>query len=220
MICLICHEEVENKLYFWDIFLLRKQLNRICQTCQEGFERIGDSHCLRCYKENAGEVCQDCQYWEQQGIEVSHQSLYHYNAAMKSYFQTYKFHGDYLLRQVFGADIRRALKIYKDYTLVPVPVSPETYQERGFNQVEGFLEAAGLHYEDLLTKEEAVKQSHLSRAERLQMKNHYDIKPDIILPEKILLIDDIYTTGATILAIKRFLLAKGAQEVKTFSLCR
>lgn len=220
MSCLLCQEEFASPFWFSDLFLLKKEDPNACEMCQANFEPLTDKGCPSCCKPNQEGKCSDCSYWEQHGYTVNHTSLYRYNQAMKTYFQAYKFHGDYLLRMVFAKAIREGLTRFKGYCLVPVPVSEQTYQERGFNQVEGLLMAANCRYVAILEKDEKVKQSQLNRDERLQMKNHYRLKQGTVLPERVLLVDDIYTTGATLLSIKAFLLASGVKEVKTFSLCR
>ncbi len=52
------------------------------------------------------------------------------------------------------------------------------------------------------------------------MELPFFIKEDSRIPKKILLIDDIYTTGATVNRVKSMLENVGAEEVKTFSLVR
>lgn len=220
MRCLICQEEVNQMFLFSQFFLLKTEELTACSSCYESFEEIGEQHCLRCFKPNQEDVCIECLTWERKGYDIQHHSLYKYNEAMRSYFQSYKFQGDYTLRYVFGKVLKDALKAFKDYHFIPVPVSLKTYEERGFNQVEGLLEAAGCSYKAILAKEEETKQSHLGRQERLKMKNHYYLKETEPLPKKLLLIDDIYTTGATIVSIKQLLLESGAKEVRSFSLCR
>ena len=64
--------------------------------------------------------------------------------------------------------LKKSLRNFKKYTLVPIPVSPEKYQSRGFNQVEGFLQAAGLPYKHLLEKQDVLAQSSKNREERLK----------------------------------------------------
>lgn len=220
MLCLLCQQEVETPFFFSHIFCLKKEEQSICQSCEQTFERIGQKHCDSCCKPDIEDVCADCLDWQRRGYEVDHISLYRYNTAMKAYFQSYKFQGDYLLRHVFAKALRELLRKHKGYCIVPVPVSSQTYEERGFNQVEGLLEAANCSYEAILEKEEHAKQSQQGRQERLQMKNHYRVKEGVKLPDKVLLVDDIYTTGATLLSIKKLLLARGVAEVKTISLCR
>ena len=139
---------------------------------------------------------------------------------MKDFFSKYKFQGDYLLRFVFAEVLKKSLRNFKEYTLIPIPVSPEKYQSRGFNQVEGFLQAAGLPYKHLLEKEDMITQSSKNREERLNSQQCFTLAKDVLLPEKILLIDDVYTTGKTLQLARELLLEAGVKEVLTFSLAR
>ena len=99
-----------------------------------------------------------------------------------------------------------------------IPLSPERLLERGFNQVEGLVEATGFSFKDILGKREESASSSKSRLERLATEIPFFIKDGISFPKKILLIDDIYTTGATVNRVKRLLEEAGALEVKTFPL--
>ncbi|EKF50872.1 ComFC [Lactococcus garvieae DCC43] len=60
----------------------------------------------------------------------------------------------------------------------------------------------------------------MSRAERLKTKNTFTIKAKVKIPKKVLLVDDIYTTGNTIQQAIAILKSAGVQEIKSFSLCR
>ena len=62
--------------------------------------------------------------------------------------------------------------------------------------------------------------SSKNRSERLATELPFFIKTGVTIPKKILLIDDIYTTGATVNRVKRLLENAGAEEVRTFSLVR
>ncbi|MBP6984772.1 ComF family protein [Lactococcus raffinolactis] len=108
----------------------------------------------------------------------------------------------------------------KGQTLVPVPVSPERLQSRGFNQVTGFLSSAKLPYLELLTKEETRHQSHKNRAERLASENPFHLKKNVTIPEHVVLVDDIFTTGTTLKNGASILKNAGCAHVSTFSLFR
>ncbi|WP_223199789.1 ComF family protein [Paenibacillus sp. 37] len=133
-----------------------------------------------------------------------------------------------------------------------VPVSSERLAERGFNQAErladGLATACRLPIVDLLQRQiNTTKQSFKSRGERIEtMKNAFSINPDGMhlieelyresyLPTqtgmsyaraiKILLIDDIYTTGSTLNACGQAILNAGFSveirvEIYTLTLAR
>lgn len=216
MNCLFCQNKIRNSFDFLNVFLLRNSQNQLCSICQKYFEKISDKHCQRCYKNDIDGICHDCQIWEEKGIFINHQAFFIYNQAMKDYFSRYKFLGDYRLRFAFSLFV----KFDKKYTVVPIPVSQKRFEERGFNQVTSFLDAINCIYQELLVKSDSVKQSSLDRKARLESKNTFSIKENAVVPENILLIDDIYTTGATFQHAISVLKAAGAKNIKTFSLCR
>lgn len=218
--CLICSITLRDNLKFIDLLLLQRSYENICQECSATFIKISDTHCPTCYKEGVIESCIDCSYWKKQNKEVRHKSIFRYNQAMKDFFRRYKFQGDYLLRKVFAPVLKKELHNYKDYKVAVIPLSNKKFKKRGFNQVEGLLEAAKIPYQDLLNKKDSETQSSKNREGRLQNVGNFTIKENSEIPSKILLIDDIYTTGATLQDAKRILLENGAKEIMTFSLAR
>lgn len=218
--CLRCQQVVKKKAKFTDILLFAKDRPSLCQHCLSSFEPISEEHCQHCWKEGVSGSCSDCQEWEKEGHKVSHQALFTYNSAMKDFFSAYKFQGDYLLRYAFADQLRKVLRPYKTYTIVAIPVSQEKFHIRGFNQVEAFLNAANIKFERVLEKRDTEAQSSKTRADRLKTPQVFSIKEGKTLPEKILLVDDIYTTGKTLQLAKEILLQAGVKEVLTFSLSR
>ena len=220
MICLLCAQHLKKTLTFGELLILKKEEGSLCLACYSSFEIIGEEHCPNCYKKGLSTLCQECQFWCKEGIEVSHEAIFSYNQAMKDFFNRYKFDGDYILRKVFAMILNENLKKYKDYHFILIPLSPERYAKRGFNQVAGLIEAAGLSHQDILGKREEKASSSKNRSERLATELPFFIKEGIRIPKKILLIDDIYTTGATVNRVKILLEKAGAEEVRTFSLVR
>ena len=220
MICLLCAQHLKKTLTFGELLILKKEEGSLCLACYSSFEMIGEEHCPNCYKKGVSTLCQDCQLWCKEGIEVSHEAIFSYNQAMKDFFSRYKFDGDYILRKIFATILRDFLIKYKDYHFILIPLSPERYAKRGFNQVAGLIEAAGFSHLDVLGKREEKASSSKNRSERLATELPFFIKEGIRIPKKILLIDDIYTTGATVNRVKSMLENAGAEEVRTFSLVR
>lgn len=90
----------------------------------------------------------------------------------------------------------------------------EILQEQFPNEKIGFVSSVTLE------KREERASSSKNRSERLGTELPFYIKSGVTIPKKILLIDDIYTTGATINRVKKLLEEAGAKDVKTFSLVR
>lgn len=220
MKCLLCGQTMKDVLTFSSLLLLRNDVSCLCLDCDSTFERIEEENCPNCMKIGLSTKCQDCQFWCKEGIKVSHRAIFTYNQSMKNFFSRYKFDGDFLLRKVFSSFLSEEFKKYKEYQFVIIPLSPERLLDRGFNQVEGLVEAAGFSYLDLLEKREERASSSKNRSERLATELPFFIKSGVTIPKKILLIDDIYTTGTTINRVKKLLEEAGAEDVKTFSLVR
>ena len=220
MNCLLCGQTMKGDLTFSHLLLFKNENNYLCSDCESTFEKIGEDYCPNCMKTGLSTMCQDCKFWCKEEIRVDHNAIFTYNQAMKDFFSRYKFDGDFLLRKVFAPVLANELKKYGDYQFVVIPLGPERLLERGFNQVEGLVEAAGFSFQDLLGKREETASSSKNRSERLATEIPFFIKTEDPLPKKILVIDDIYTTGATVNRVKRLFEEAGALDVKTFSLVR
>lgn len=220
--CLLCDEELTNQQSLRGLILVKKENLTMCDNCKNKFEPVSEASCKTCCKKSSKTSCEDCKEWERKGKSVNHKALYYYNEEMKEYFQKYKFQGDQLLACLFAEEIKIALKKYKGYTIVPIPLSDERNEKRGFNQVTAILESAGIHYQDLLRKKDTKAQSQKNKKERLKVEQAFERieLENQSWPENIVIVDDIYTTGATIERAKEMLFVNGVKEIKSFSLAR
>ena len=220
MKCLLCNDWIESvpKLRYLITFNQREEYS--CVSCKNQFKKLSKERCQNCNKELHRDTCIDCKLWMKKGYIPKHLAIYHYEENMKDYFSRYKFMGDYCLRKIFQKDIRNNLKPFlkKGYAIVPVPLSEERLVERGFNQVEGLIE--GIPYQDIFEKRDIEKQSSKTREERLSQDNAFCLKKGIDVPDKIIIVDDIYTTGSTLYQMVQLLEGIGIKEVLTFSLAR
>ncbi|WP_457679833.1 double zinc ribbon domain-containing protein [Thermovibrio sp.] len=110
-------------------------------------------------------------------------------------------------------------EVSPDY-ITTVPVSRKTLKERGFNQTEEILKGMGIGFYGLLEKGgEPEKQEYLSYKERLRnIKGVFKVKEGVNLKEKrVLVFDDVFTTGATASEVARTLKEAGAREVFVYT---
>ena len=63
-------------------------------------------------------------------------------------------------------------------------MSNEKFQVRGFNQVQGILDAANLSYRNILEKKDTLAQSSKTREERLLTQQAFEIRKGVDLPDK------------------------------------
>lgn len=221
MECLLCFSEYSMKLKLLDFILPNNDKMGICNSCYTMFEKINKKYCcLNCYKKNELQKCLDCIKWEMQDFVVNHRAIFYYNQEMKDYFSRFKFQGDYVLASAFSKDIKKILKNYEGFTIVPVPVSESRLLERGFNQVTSMLDVLGIEYIELFERFESQSQSQKSREERINRKQIFKLKDNIKIPSKILIIDDIYTTGSTIHLMYQLVKDKVGLEFCSLSVAR
>lgn len=226
-ICLFCQQNsIESNLFEW-LFDFAGHEKYLCQTCRQLFVPIDpQTACPGCgRKQSVRKLCRDCQCWIKNSSRqlLNNRALFCYNLPMKNFFERYKFRGDYQLRLIFQRRIQQAIKqLGNKRVIIPVPVSATTWQQRGFNQVEGFLE--GIDYLAALTvKPDFSKdsQSHKKRRQRLASPQPFTLKPQLNLQQKAcLLIDDVYTTGRTLYHASKVLQNAGVSSIKSLTLAR
>lgn len=134
------------------------------------------------------------------------------------------------LGRLLGPLLRELLDDY-DW-LVPVPLHPERLRQRGYNQATLLAREAlrcqphrhrlTLHV-GLLTAIRSTSAAHqLRRAERLQrVRSRFAVPPQVqrkVAKRRIVLVDDVITTGATVMACSEALTSAGAAEVTAISL--
>lgn len=224
MQCLLCNRHFNKRLTIKELLWPQPiEWPLICEHCRSGFTAIQGSTCpICCAPQATTMVCRECRYWQKRyPWKIRHTALYRYNEAMKDYMHRYKFNGDYRLRMIFTAAMTAAVATQSADVVVPIPVTEETMQKRGFNQVVGLLTGIDLCHCLGTRGQHKPAQSSKNRHERLQTPQPFKlVEPTHLGGQRVLLVDDVYTTGRTIYHAAQLAYNADAVSVTSLSLAR
>ena len=132
------------------------------------------------------------------------------------------------LREVFTAAFERSGFCGIDL-IVPVPLSKKRFLERGFNQAEVLgniiADETGIELDGQSLMRRLHTPAHRSgmdtRARELSVENAFEVKRrKPVKGKNILLVDDVFTSGATVSAAAKVLKKAGAGQVYVLTLAR
>ena len=226
MKCLWCGEEVERAQPILS-FLLGANRKCICVNCEHPFMQLKQQPtCLECGRlMTKVEVCPDCQKWHQvkDSVLLKNTAFYAYDEAGRKFMELFKFVGDTRVTALVIKELRRELLEYlkKGYVLCPLPSSKASLRKREFETIPTLLKQCHVPAVSLLEHiGSGKKQAEKTRQERLQLKQPFKVKENVGVPKKVLLVDDVYTTGATIHLAAKVLKETGVEEVESLTLFR
>ena len=158
--------------------------------------------------------------------------IFQYEGEIRNILIKYKFNDKPYIYKTFAYFLKNYKKIcvqIKKYDIiVPVPISKKRFNERGYNQSAIFAREIAknlniTYNEKILIKiKDNIAQSLLEGQDREQnVKNVYKvINSEKLKNKKVLLVDDIYTTGSTVNECSRVLLLNGAQNIGIFTIAK
>ena len=147
--------------------------------------------------------------------EIDGLYLYNYDEEVQNKLYQFKGCFDVELGGIFLDYFRPYLFLkYFGYTLVPAPSAKEADEERGFNHVIEMFSYLKLKILPIIKKTTNVKQSDLTANERKNIKNHLTIDDVELSKKKILIVDDVYTTGSTVKAMIDLVKSKHPKKIK------
>jgi ComF family protein len=211
----ICSDETQDNAY---------PRNLVCRTCWDGLNILPHPFCPLCrsFLDQNLRKCPKCP----QSLPLSlNRSL----GVFDPYYQTLVHHFKYNRKFSIGKNLGRRLgEILRkeefskgfDY-IIPVPLHSSRKRERGYNQSRILAEeisktiSVSLAEKVLIRRKKTKDQTHLSVEERERnVRGAFVVKANLTLQgKKVILVDDVMTTGATLMECARVLKEAGAKEV-------
>lgn len=201
----------------------------ICNCCRPKLLYITEPRCRCCGKqlfqttENYCEACQDKKHAYSYGFGV-----YDYQSVKQSLFR-YKYRGRAEYAAFYAADCYAHLKEEIDRmhadAIIPVPLHRDREQKRGYNQAYEFArelsEVTKIPLEGKIVRrvKNTAPQKGLDNLQRQNnLKKAFHIPVDVVKLKRVILVDDIYTTGCTIDAVAKELKQHGVGEIMFLTL--
>ncbi len=202
-----------------------------CGKCEQQIIRVTEPSCIKCGKpiqHSQEEYCYDCK--KKHHYFVQNKAVFVYRGPMKEAMYRLK----YANRRCYAKILSREIyDKYKDWmiqnhiqAIIPIPMYLPKQRRRGYNQAAILAKELSKYaklpsYSNLVYRvKNSTPQKELNDVERKNnLKNAFKIRKSEVKLKKILLIDDIYTTGSTMDAVSKVLLDGGIQEVYGLSVC-
>lgn len=205
--------------------------NSFCADCLEKLPLFHGQRCRGCGGELDGalEMCRQCLSMPPRPWQNA-MSIMQMDAAGKDAIYQLKFAGNTAMARAM-AELGAPLLVDKDFTgcdmIVPVPLHWTRLWQRSYNQSELLAKMLARHLNIPVKKplkriRPTIRQATLSREERLKNLNKAFAvpHPEKVKDAKILLVDDVLTTGSTLHACAETLLQAGASKIVVFTVAR
>ena len=198
----------------------------LCDACRGALHRIDPSEaCPRCGAPDGARGCAECG-----GREFAFQSarcVGVFEPPLSRLVTVHKDAGELRLTDVLAELATEAAADWLDWAqaAVAVPASPAAVRRRGFDHGAllgaAFAAASGVPAVDVLRARSRRDQRGLGAADRARnARAAITALPRVIVPARVLVIDDVFTTGATLDAAASALLGAGAGEVRVLAIAR
>ncbi|HSX14962.1 MAG TPA: ComF family protein [Candidatus Saccharimonadales bacterium] len=173
--------------------------------------------CYRCNKLSpGGRTCPACRRQTKlAGVVVAS----YYEGVVKELVQALKYQNQVAAAQTLATLITPLLSPTAFDCITAIPGAPSRYRRRGYHQAEliakAIARATGLPYRPLLGRLEVASQVGISRRKRLeQVRGSFIVRRSALVEgQRILIIDDVLTTGATLSEAALVLKSAGAKSV-------
>lgn len=196
----------------------------ICRECRPLLIKVKEPRCYTCgrsLKNSDYEYCIDCQnkhHKYDKGL-----ALYEYNSVCNSIYK-FKYkeraeYGDYFSREM-ALSFKSEIKKWNADAIIPVPLHKRKQRARGYNQAailaKSLSDYLNIPYfpQIVIRKRNTLPLKELDPESRqINLENAFIIRLDGVKLNRVIIVDDIYTTGTTIDEIAGLLKKNNVQKV-------
>jgi ComF family protein len=212
--CLLCHGAVESGP--------RDPL--ICAACRSRWSRLPEPQCPRCGQPlTRGIACRICVSWPVQ-LRGVHSAVWLDEAARRA-VHLLKYAGWWRVAEAMAGVMASCFERSSGTALLAIPLGRTRLRRRGYNQSAVLAEALGERLRlpvagsALQRRRETTTQTALTpEARRANLAGAFVAAGEA--PKHAVLVDDVFTTGATIVEAAAALLAAGTQTVSGITFAR
>lgn len=198
---------------------LPEQSSLICDCCGRALGQSGHRESRR--------LCQACA--AESPAVAQARAPFLYDEPLSGIIHRLKYDGHFALTRVLGELMAERWPVWAEPVdvLAPVPLHARRQRQRGFNQAEllarrlGKLIGLPVVTHSIRRERHTQPQVRLNPDERAaNVAGAFAATGDELLDRHVLLIDDVYTTGATMNATAEVVLAAGARRVSAYCVAR
>lgn len=209
--------------------LLGTESGWLCSDCQKALKPMSDLKGDRCPccgmpLDKRGR-CRTCGDWPE-GLISFARSAFLYDGPIRGMIHAFKFNGVYRMAEEFGVYLENTMileKMDRPDALIPVPMHKRRLRKRGLDHALLLARALGRRsglpvWEGRLRRVKNTPQQAKSSASSRHTALAGAFLASGVGNSRILLVDDVMTTGSTALACAQTLLEAGAQSVQLITL--
>lgn len=161
---------------------------------------------------------------------TSGRAVFLYEKEIRKSVYQFKFHNKREYAGFYVSEMERVcgdeIRTWNPDVIIPIPMYKRKKRQRGYNQAEILAKCLGKRLQipvdtkSLVRVRKTIPQKSLGRKEReINLKNAFKTSTNALELKKVLLVDDIYTTGVTMDEAAKVLWMAGAEEVHFLVLC-
>lgn len=201
----------------------------ICSECLNKFSEISGPTCLRCGRRMA-ETSEFCRYCRGEDFNLKQsRACFAYSEPLESVIKRFKYDGLFALARPLG---KLMAQKWPEWTqpldiIVPIPLHARRQRSRGFNQAQLLAHylgpSVGIEVNDRVLRRVRYTKPQIELSPPKRKENvwaAFAANPSGVKGKNILLLDDVFTTGATTTSAANTLLEAGAKSVSAYCLAR